>query len=122
MATEKPAQILRVRSDFSEEEISAMSDSQAWNWIYLQDQQRREQAEPARPQICFTGFSLSERRSLEAMATDSGLEVKPSVTKTLWYLCAGPDAGPSKLIKAQGQGVTILSVTEFHVLARQSAV
>ena len=116
MAAEKAAQILRVRSDFSEEEISAMSDSQAWNWIYLQDQQRKDQRGELLPEICFTGFFLAERSALETKAAGSNLTVKPSVTKTLRYLCTGSDAGPAKIVKARGQGVTILSATDFHKL------
>ena len=110
MATEKVAIILRARSDFSEEQIAAMSDTQAWDWIYA----RRRPAE-RRDQICFTGFSPSERSELETSASAIlNLEVKSSVTKGLRYLCTGPNAGPAKVTKAKEQGATVISVEQFQ--------
>lgn len=117
MATEKVAKILRVRSDFTEEAIQPMTDSEAWTHVYGLDHQQRAQAEPKRIQICFTGFGTSERARLEMQASAVlGLEVKPSVTKTLRYLCIGPDAGPSKVDKARAQGVTVLNAHDFNRL------
>jgi hypothetical protein len=63
MATEKVARILRARGNFSEEQIAAMSDGEAWDWVYRQ----RKAPEPRCDQICFTGFSV-ERDELEATA------------------------------------------------------
>ena len=122
MATEKVAKILRVRSDFTEAQIQGMTDSQAWTCIYDLDQQEKAQVGPKRVQICFTGFGTSERAELEAEAIRLEMEVKSSVTKTLRYLCTGPDAGPSKVTKAKEQGVMILSPEQFHALCETGEV
>lgn len=120
MASEKAAKILRVRSDFSEEQIQAMPDREAWDWIY----RHLRSADDLRPdQICFSGFSLSVRAELEAQARELlHLEVKSSVTKGLRYLCTGPEAGPAKVAKAKEQGATILSVEQFQTFCETGEI
>jgi NAD-dependent DNA ligase len=111
MAIGKVANILRARSDFSDDQIAAMSDSEAWDWVYRQ----RKITVHAPDQICFTGFSPCERAELEMAAGNVlNLDVKSSVTKGLRYLCTGPNAGPAKITKAQEQGATILSAEQFQ--------
>jgi len=113
MASEKVTRILKARSPFSEEEIAAMSDAQGWDWIYVNAKPRKEKL----TQVCFTGFSTVDKPELSALAEAANLEVVSSVTKNLAFLCAGENAGPSKLAKARDQGAHILTKQQFiHLL------
>lgn len=69
-----------------------------------------------RPQILFTGFAAVQRAHLEQLSDAGGLCVVKSVTQGLVFLCAGPNAGPSKVAKARGQRVYIVRETELHAL------
>lgn len=64
---------------------------------------------PELPQILFTGFPAKTRAEFEAASAAAGLEVVKSVTQRLTFLCAGPNAGPTKLAKARIQGVYIVT-------------
>ena len=67
-------------------------------------------------QICFTGFSQNEIKELSEIALKNGLNVVKSVTKNLSYLCIGFNAGHSKIIKANKQNATILTLEQFEDL------
>jgi DNA ligase (NAD+) len=109
MANERVTRILRSKSKFSPEQISEMSDAQGWDWIYANAKPRKEKLS----QICFTGFSITEKEELSALARSTNLEVVGSVTKSLAFLCAGENAGPAKLKKAIDQGNSILTKDQF---------
>lgn len=64
--------------------------------------------------ICFTGFSKADRERLESKSLDNGMEVRKSVTKTLQFLCTGYNAGPKKLLKAESQGVVLITEDELN--------
>lgn len=115
MASEKAARILRKKeAPFTEEQISAMSERDAWAWIYAQEKQARESRANAKlPQVCFTGFTDSEKERLKASALQAGFEVKDSVTKSCALLVAGATAGWSKLEKAEAQGCTVVDEAGF---------
>jgi NAD-dependent DNA ligase len=110
VATEKVARILRSKTELSDEEIEALSDAEAWKVV---------RGLPSRPkakqksQICFTGFSPTEKEMLTEAAEQRGFKVVKSVTKKLAFLCTGGDPGPVKLEKARTQGATILSAKEL---------
>ena len=70
----------------------------------------------ARPQIIFTGFASVQRAMLEQLADAKGVRVVQTVTKGLAFLCAGPNAGPSKVDKARSQGVYIVSEPQLREL------
>ncbi len=113
MASEKVTRILKAKSHFSAEEISAMSDAQGWDWIYANAKPRKEKL----TQVCFTGFSAADKNELTSLAQAANLEVVGSVTRNLAFLCAGENAGPTKLEKAKEQGNHILSKEQFlHLL------
>lgn len=109
MASEKVTRILKAKRPFSASEIAAMSDAQGWDWIYANAKPRKEK----QTQVCFTGFSSTEKLALGALAQDARLEVVASVTKSLAFLCAGENAGPTKLEKAKAQGNHVLSKEQF---------
>ncbi|MDC7704816.1 WYL domain-containing protein [Vogesella indigofera] len=73
------------------------------------------------PGILFTGFSAALRAELEQRAEVAGMVVRKSVSKTLDYLVAGPNAGPAKLVQAHECGAVIMSLVEFNDMRRQSA-
>lgn len=76
----------------------------------------RSAPEEARPQILFTGFGSSLRSDLERQCADSGLKVVKTVTRQLSFLCAGPNAGPSKVEKSRIQGVFIVTESDLPEL------
>lgn len=113
MTSEKLTRILKSKSPFSAAEIEAMSDAQGWDWIYANAKPRKQKL----TQVCFTGFSATEKAELTAMAEAAHLEVVASVTKNLAFLCAGENAGPAKLEKAKEQGTRVLTKEQFaHLL------
>lgn len=111
MPSEKVIRILRAKSHLSEEHISAMTEREAWAWIYSQQPPKTKEK---LDQICFTGFDQTVRALLESKAREAHLEIVRSVTKNLRYLCAGPNAGPSKLKRAKQQHVILMSPKEFE--------
>jgi NAD-dependent DNA ligase len=114
MPSEKLTRILKAKSPFNPDQIAAMSESDGWNWVYTNAAPRKDKL----IQVCFTGFSASDKASLTVSAVESQLAVVTSVTKDLAFLCAGENAGPAKLSKAKSQGVTVLTRQQFeHLLA-----
>lgn len=69
----------------------------------------RVEPEESRPQILFTGFAAALRADLEAQCGAAGIKVVKTVTQQLVFLCAGPNAGPSKVGKARVQGAFIVT-------------
>ena len=110
MATDKPTMILKSKSDMSPEEISALSDAEAWRIIYSI---RTVKAKDNRLQVCFTGFGTSKKDELTNLAHDNRFKVVASVTKKLDYLVGGDNAGPKKIEKAESQGVQFLNESQF---------
>ena len=114
MPTDKLSRILKAKSPFRADQISAMSEVDGWNWVYANAVPRKDRM----IQVCFTGFSASDRAALTSLAGEAHLEVVTSVTKNLAFLCAGDNAGPAKLPKARSQGVTVLTREQFeHLLS-----
>ncbi len=66
--------------------------------------------------ICFTGFGASDKQALTEIAIDNNLHVTSGVTKSLSFLCCGPNKGPSKITKAQENGAIILTQGQFENL------
>lgn len=67
-------------------------------------------------EICFTGFSKSDRERLENLAEIYGYTVRKSVTQNLDYLVCGKNAGSSKVAQAESKGVTLLDKEEFLIM------
>ena len=110
MPSETLVRILRAKSPFSEEQISAMSDAAGWAWVYASSSAKKQDRGP---QVCFTGFGAVDKAELTRHANEAGLEVVGSVTKGLAILCVGANAGAVKLASATRQGVRIMSQEEF---------
>ncbi|WP_456309412.1 BRCT domain-containing protein [Serratia proteamaculans] len=66
--------------------------------------------------ICFTGFNKSEKNELIQLAKNKNIDIKNDITKELTYLCCGPNAGPSKIKKAQENGTLLISEDGFKGL------
>jgi NAD-dependent DNA ligase len=114
MAGERVTRILLAKSDLTVDEIVAMSDREAWRWLYSHFPPKTNRHNKNAQQICFTGFSASERKQLESEAEGAHLEVVKSVTKSLRYLVTGPNGGPAKLKKARQQEVVLMDADQFH--------
>ena len=110
MASEKPTKILLSKLNMSKEEISALSDREAWGLICST---RKIKARDMRLQVCFTGFVTSKKKELTGLASDNNLKVVSSVSKILDFLCGGENAGPKKIEKAEEQGVQFLNENQF---------
>lgn len=76
----------------------------------------RTAPEQLKLQILFTGFAAKARADLEEASAGAGLKVVKTVTQQLIFLCAGPNAGPSKVSKARMQGVYIVSDADLPAL------
>lgn len=118
MPSEKLTRILKAKSPFSSEEIAAMSEVAGWDWVYANAKPKKEKLS----QVCFTGFSATEKAALSAAAAEARLEVVGTVTIHLAFLCAGENAGPAKLQKAREQGTVILTRGDFEHLLETGEV
>ena len=114
MPSEKLTRILMAKGPFSLDEITAMSEADGWHWVYKNRPLATLKHKSL--EICFTGFGVSERTQLEKLANIQGMAVRTSVTTSLKFLCVGENAGPSKVKRAQSQGVTLLNREQFMEL------
>ena len=121
MPSPKLIQILRSKTDLTDEKIIPLSDNQAWAKIYEIDAEKRKNRPPKRPEVCFSGFSKKDKEELEDLADKKGFDSKGSVTKSLEYLVIGETAGEVKIKKAEAQGVQILRKDEFKALDKRDA-
>lgn len=111
MPSEKLTRILLSKSPFSEEQISQMADAEGWRWVYAN-------AAPAKKhgiEVCFTGFSESEKTTVTQWAVEAKLAVVGSVTANLSMLCIGPNPGPAKLKKATSRGIPVVTLDQFKL-------
>lgn len=114
MASEKPTRILLSKTEMSKDEVSNLSDLEAWAIIY---KNRTVKAKDTRLQVCFTGFNTSKKQELIDLTNNDIFKVVSSVTKKLDFLCAGENAGPKKIEKAEEQGVQFLTENQFtHIM------
>lgn len=87
----------------------------AFRSIALNQQMREYILNDTHPtEVAFTGFATAERADLERMAATAGMHVRKSVTLTLTFLVAGPNAGPKKLATARGLNCPVISREEFE--------
>ncbi|MBI4642469.1 MAG: hypothetical protein HY790_05520 [Deltaproteobacteria bacterium] len=93
-----------------------MTDREAWAWLYAHFPPKAKRNQKNLAEVCFSGFTVSEKEVLEQEAREAHLEVVKSVTKQLRYLVAGPNAGPTKLKKACEQEVVVLSLDQFRTM------
>jgi DNA polymerase III subunit epsilon len=124
MPCQRVAMILRSRTDLSDDQIAQLSDAEGWQLIYTLKPPNR-QVQKKTSQICFTGFSSSEKDRLSQLAAADGLDVMKSVTQSLAYLVVGPNTGPlaylvvgpntgpAKLRSAREHDVVIMNEGQF---------
>ena len=114
MPSDRITAILRSKGVLSDNEISDMSEGEAWQWLYRNYPPKSGKYRKKENEICFTGFPAALRQELENEAEAANLDIVKSVTKSLRYLVAGPNAGPSKLAKAKEKEVVIMTQDQFH--------
>lgn len=117
MLTEKLTRILWAKSPFSEQEISQMTEDEGWRWVYKNKAPKKEK----HTEVCFTGFSDSEKSDLVRQAA-VGLAVVGSVTRNLSFLVEGQYPGPAKMEKAERQGVLIITREEFELFLQTGEI
>ncbi|SEI41735.1 BRCA1 C Terminus (BRCT) domain-containing protein [Azotobacter beijerinckii] len=64
-------------------------------------------------EILFTGFKKDRRAELEEIARAAGMVVRTRVSENLDLLCAGGNAGPSKIAEALERGLIVLNEQQF---------
>lgn len=104
MPSEKVTRIL-VKRGVPDAEIAAMSETQAWDYVYATEPPKREKG----LEVCFTGFADGDKAELVAMAKQANMAVVTKVTVSLSMLCAGPAPGAAKIKQATAQGARIVS-------------
>ncbi|MBW4362835.1 BRCT domain-containing protein [Flavobacterium taihuense] len=109
--SEKLIRILRSNTILSELELNDLTERQGWDIVYA----LKPKAEP-KIEICFTGFSPTEKSVLTKLAEENNFHIAKSITVNLNFLCCGENAGPSKMKKAEEQNVISLSAEEFRNL------
>lgn len=91
-----------------------MSEAQARAYYWLNKNHWKDTRPKTKPRsVCFTGFTALEQEALMQLASQKGLTVSKSVTKSLDYLVTGPNVGPVKLTKAKSQGVRVITSEDF---------
>ncbi|OXE98665.1 hypothetical protein BC749_10740 [Flavobacterium araucananum] len=109
--SEKLIRILRSNTILSELELNDLSERQGWDIVY-----RLKPKAELKIEICFTGFSPTEKILLTKLAEENNFHIAKSITVNLNFLCCGENAGPSKMKKAEEQNVISLSAEEFRNL------
>ncbi len=109
--SEKLTRILKSKTDLTEERLNEMTEREGWAIVYLLRPESTKKE--AKVEVCFTGFSPSDKKELVEIAEDNEIHVAKSVTKELMFLCCGENAGPSKMSKAEKQGVKLIDKDEF---------
>ena len=64
-------------------------------------------------EICFTGFTESDKEKLRELSAKLGISMRNTVTKNLDFLVCGPNAGPAKIRKCEEQKIKIAGIDEF---------
>ena len=76
----------------------------------------RQAATKNSAEILFTGFKKERRAELESIAAAAGMQIRRTVTSNLDFLCAGSNAGPSKLAEARERGALVLNEHQLLVM------
>ncbi|PXY38741.1 hypothetical protein DMB65_21240 [Flavobacterium cheongpyeongense] len=103
--------ILKSKTELSEQELNNLTEKQGWEIIYS----LKPKTEP-KIEICFTGFSPTEKNTLIKVAEENNFHIAKSITNNLNFLCCGENAGPAKMKKAEEQNVILLNAEEFQNL------
>lgn len=109
--SDKLIRILHSKTDLSEIELNNLTEKQGWGIVYS----LKPKAEP-KIEICFTGFSPTEKSNLTKIAEENNFHIAKSITVNLNFLCCGENAGPAKIKKADEQNVVLLNVEDFKNL------
>lgn len=73
-------------------------------------------------EVCFTGFSKSDKTRLIDIATEHDMLIRSDVTKKLTYLCCGYNAGAKKHAKARENGALALTEKQFLSLVETGEI
>ena len=102
--------ILLSKTELTEIQLEVMTEREDWRIVYSL---RSKETKEKEIEVCFTGFSPSDKKELSQIAIDNDIHIAKSVTKGLMFLCCGGNAGPSKMKKAEKQGVRLIDKTAF---------
>lgn len=109
--SKKLTRILKSNTNLAEEQLETMTEREGWGIVY--SLRPKSSIKESKVEVCFTGFSPSDKKELVEIAEDYDIHIAKSVTKSLMFLCCGNNAGPSKIAKAEKQGVKLINKDEF---------
>lgn len=117
MISPKLIQILRSRTELTDEEIIKLDEISGWDIVRKLDEEKKAlRLANYKPTICFTGFSLKEKKELQELAIQRGMKPVSGVSNLLEYLVIGETPGETKIQKAKEALSKILSRKEFEEL------
>jgi len=108
--SEKLRSILLSKTELTETQLEKMTEREGWGIVYSL---RSKETKEKKIEVCFTGFSPSDKKELIQISIDNDIHIAKSVTKGLMFLCCGGNAGPSKMKKAEIQGVKLIDKIAF---------
>src|SRR4029077_10460393 len=118
--TKDPKRILTARSKLTADEIATLSAGEAWKVVYQIDKAEAALKQGSKQsEVCFTGFTSVDRDRLSSLAINAGLVPKEVVTKGLALLVTGPNAGESKIRKAESQATAVTDEAGFLALINE---
>ena len=117
MISPKLIQILRSRTELTDEEIIKLDEISGWDIVRKLDNEKKAlRLANYKPTICFTGFGLKEKKELQELAKQRGMKPVSGVSNSLEYLVIGETPGETKIQKAKEALSKILSRNEFDEL------
>ncbi|WP_345850863.1 BRCT domain-containing protein [Shewanella algae] len=67
-------------------------------------------------EICFTGFDAVDRQNLINLAESAGMIARKNITKNLHLVCAGQNAGPTKIARASEFNIPVIDPDVFDLM------
>jgi BRCT domain type II-containing protein len=115
--SDKLLRIIRSKTELTETEIENLTEQKGWDIVCSLTVKKEKLNE-----ICFTGFSPSDKKEITQIAEDNNFHISKSVTTNLTFLCYGDNARPSKMAKAEKQETILLNREEFYKLIQSGEI
>jgi DNA-binding NarL/FixJ family response regulator len=118
--------LLQQRSQLTIEQISELSDQEAWQLIrelenietlYVSDKFKDQTINPEKRNfnVYFSGFSLPQRKFLEAEAVKNGFSIRRSACKKLNAIIHSGDDTAEDVLKSISFGAKAISISDYSI-------
>lgn len=111
MPSARAIRILRSKTDLSDDDISSLSEAEAWEEIYAASPPKAPS--DMRTRATISGFPKSEQAEKKKIVEAMGFRVMSGMAKSTEILIIGNDPGPVKLIEAKERNLSIYEWEEF---------